>query len=97
MGRDALPHLSTPGTYDALCETSPSGDWERPCEDPADGCPGAWYRTEFIDSFRRYRRGDLGNPLVNADTPAHVIDALLFFEHQQGLARMAYHEAIKRS
>jgi hypothetical protein len=31
-------------------------DWKHPWENPEHGCPGAWYRTPFIDSAYRYYR-----------------------------------------
>jgi len=36
------------------------GRWLHPPEDiDAEGCPGSWYRTRFIESLLRYmRRGD---------------------------------------
>ena len=95
MGREPLQHVSGPASHDALMETCPSGDWERPCEDPADGCPGAWYRSEFIESFRKYRRNERGNPLVNRDTAPHIIEALFYFEHHHSMAQAAYYKSIQ--
>lgn len=31
-------------------------NWEKPIEDPADGCPRAWYGNAFIDSIDKYSR-----------------------------------------
>lgn len=31
-------------------------NWEKPPEDPEDGCPGAWYRTPWVDSIDKYTR-----------------------------------------
>lgn len=47
-------------------------NWERPPEDPDDGCSGAWYRTAFIDSVDRCARrrtqsgGRIPNPRFDA-------------------------------
>lgn len=63
-----------------------------PPEDPADGCPGGWARCGFASSFSRYIRtrteGGLhdANPLIHAGTPAHVLEALRFFEVHQSKA-----------
>jgi len=44
---------------------------DRPLEDPENGCPGAWYRTRYIDSVDRYTRrrtasgGRVSNPLFD--------------------------------
>lgn len=39
-----------------------NGDWNAPHERPdEDGCPGAWYRTAFLESVLRYRRRPNGN------------------------------------
>lgn len=36
-------------------------NWRAPLEDPSMGCPGAWYRTPFIDSLEPYYRRRDGN------------------------------------
>lgn len=36
-------------------------NWKRPHEDPEDGgCPGAWYRCEFVRGLAPYRRRQTG-------------------------------------
>lgn len=61
---------------------------EEPLEDPADGCPGGWYRTPFVDdlddhSRRRTTTGDrVSNPAFdNADWQTQ--EAVLYLEAQQ--------------
>lgn len=36
-------------------------NWQAPLEDPRIGCPGAWYRTPYIDSLDPYYRRRDGN------------------------------------
>lgn len=42
-------------------------NWKQPPEDAAIGCPGAWYRTPFIDSIDEYarRRTSTGDRIEN--------------------------------
>lgn len=45
-----------------------TSDWAAPCEPiEAMGCPGAWYRTDFVRSLDRYyrRRAEGGNRIEN--------------------------------
>jgi hypothetical protein len=46
-------------------------DWKYPPEDSADGCPGAWYRTPWVDSVDQYsrRRTESGDRVSN-----HLLD-----------------------
>lgn len=54
--------------------------WKEPFDPPELGCPGAWYRTPFIDSLDPYTRrrdsngGRVPNPLF--DSADRVIQAL---------------------
>ena len=69
------------------------GDWAAPAElaDEA-GCPGAWYRTAFVDSILRYyRRRDrngnrIENPLLTQCTDELVIEAVRTIEGYEDAA-----------
>jgi len=69
---------------------------EHPGEVAADGCPGGWARCGFATSFSKYIRprieggGHDDNPRIHKDTPAHVLDALTYFETQQALAEAEF-------
>lgn len=58
------------------------GAEERPPEEPENGCPGAWYRTPFLESVLRYRRrldgngGRVSNRLLDLCTDEVVIEAV---------------------
>jgi len=66
MGRQ--PNKALAGTRALDLPVSPVAPWEP----PEDGCPGAWYRTKYIDSiwpYVRRRTGDGGrvpNPRFDA-------------------------------
>jgi hypothetical protein len=60
----------------------------RPLEDPSWGCPAAWYRTRYIDSFDRYtrRRTDDGGRVPNPRFDSadwQIQDAVLLYEREQ--------------
>lgn len=72
--------------------------WLRPREDiERDGCPGGWYRTEFIGSLMRYyrRRDGKGgrnvNPHLDACDDPFVISCILEIEgHEEASLREFY-------
>lgn len=62
-------------------------DWTEPLEDiENEGCPGAWYRTAFVESLLRYRRrpceggGRVVNPLLDRCTDEWIIEAIAELE-----------------
>jgi hypothetical protein len=61
---------------------------KRPTEDPADGCPGGWYRSRFVDSVWPYlRRRDengnrVANPLLDRCDDDLIIALVLYAEHE---------------
>jgi hypothetical protein len=69
-------------------------NWQAPYEDPKNGCPGAWYRTRFVDSVVRYarRRTDAGARVPNRrlertdDWLIHDAVAHLELEEERALA-----------
>jgi len=46
-------HMGAPPRYDREGHDS---DWKAPREDPAEGCPGSWYRCSFVDFVMQFRR-----------------------------------------
>lgn len=63
-------------------------NWQQPLEDPAEGCPGAQYRVEFVDSLDPYirRRTETGDRVANPAFDAadgFVQSAAMHFEHEQ--------------
>lgn len=100
MGRDPAWHLlDDDADVDPLEFPGYGQHWtdpRKPWESIADGCPGGWYRTEFIASVRKYRRrmNDQGghdpNPLVNAETHWLVLEALSYLESCEAHARSEY-------
>lgn len=58
--RLARVHMGRPRDY----AREGKGDWAAPCEPIAEtGCPGAWYRTDFMASLLRYYR----RPAIDRD------------------------------
>ena len=77
-------HMGAPPRYDLEVQAN---DWAAPNEDiENEGCPGAWYRTPFIESLLRYRRtacGDGGrvpNRLLDLCDDELVIEAINILE-----------------
>jgi len=69
------------------------GDWAAPAERIDEtGCPGAWYRTAFVDSvLRYYRRRDrngnrIENPLLTRCTDELVLEAIRAIESYEDAA-----------
>lgn len=62
---------------------------EFPFEDPAEGCPGAWYRSRFVASVRPFLRartdtGDrVANPLLDRCDDDFLIQCVLLLEREQ--------------
>lgn len=73
--------------------------YERLPEDPADGCPGAWYRTPFIDSVDPYARrrtrdgGRVRNPRFDG-ADWLIQEAVLYLEDEEERA-IAYAEKVQ--
>jgi hypothetical protein len=82
MGRYASKPL------DALVQLGLRNKPGKPREDIEDGCPGAWYRTAYVDSVDRYTRartkggGRVHSPPFN-DAPWQVQSAVLYLESEQ--------------
>lgn len=72
----------------------------RPGEPPEEGCPGGWARCGFAASFSKYIRprvqggGHDSNPRVHAGTPAHILEALQFFEVYQAKAAAEFQRKV---
>lgn len=102
----APPDYSREGAEESHATRATLGEWATPNEDiEAGGCPGAWYRTPFVQSLQRYRRdrdeqgGRIDNPaLARADD--FVIDCINAMEGFEDEARAEYlaarHRANKR-
>lgn len=60
-----------------------------PWEDPADGCPGGWYRSLFVYSVETYLRGRTehggrnSNPLLDRCDDDLVVQLVLYLEREQ--------------
>lgn len=77
-------------------------DPRRPWESLVDGCPGGWYRCEFLDSLRPYRRrmieggGHDANPLLDRCDHWLVLEAISYYEDCEAHARAEYHREMDR-
>ncbi len=73
-------------------------DWQHPVEDPAHGCPGAAYRSRWVDSLAPYlrRRTDTGdrvqNHLLDSCNDRLIWEAVQYFEQEEERC-VAYIEA----
>ena len=54
-------------------------DWTQPWEDPDDGCPGAWYRTPYVDTVDEFTREHGQTPWQTGpfDAANNLIDHLI--------------------
>jgi hypothetical protein len=86
MGRHATHEL------DALVQLGRRNAIGKPREDIEDGCPGAWYRTPFVDSVDRYTRdsvkggGRVDNPFFTS-APWQVQAAVIHLEREEARCR----------
>lgn len=61
---------------------------DQPRENPADGCPGGWYRSPFALSLIRYLRhrdehgGRVSNHLLDRCDDPLIHDAVLYYERE---------------
>lgn len=106
MGRDADWSLAESGAADRVDADEYPGfgvhwtDPRRPWESIADGCPGGWYRCEFIDSFRPYRRrmveggGHDSNPTLDRCNHWLVLEAVQYYEQCESNARVEYQRQV---
>jgi hypothetical protein len=61
---------------------------EHPPENFAEGCPGGWYRSPFLQSLRKYMRHDgRNNPLLDSCEDELVQEAIVYFEEECARAR----------
>ena len=72
-------------------------DPDRPRERHDEGCPGSWYRSEFVDSLAKYERiltdaGYSSNLLADRTDDRLVIEALQYIEHERVRARGHWNE-----
>lgn len=86
MGRHGSPAL------DSLVQLGRRNKPGKPHEDIEDGCPGAWYRTDYVDSVDRYRRersdggGRVHNPRFK-NAAWQVQAAVMYLESEQERCR----------
>lgn len=81
LGRGPIPHGEALGIR----------NWNRPHEEPEDGCPGSWYRSRFCQSLQIYLPTQSGttymeSPLVDRSAPRLIIEAVQ--EYKAQLARL---------
>ena len=82
-------HMGAPRDY----SREGKGDWAAPCEPIAEtGCPGAWYRTDFVVSVLRYYRrrdehgGRVENPALTQCTDPLVHESVQALEAFEDMA-----------
>jgi hypothetical protein len=67
---------------------NPGTEDRYPIEPNEDGCPGAWYRCDFVFSLHRYMRPCAEgvyspNLALERTSDRLVVDAIAYFEHEQ--------------
>lgn len=84
--RDMTPvYMGLPPDYSKEGVTK---DWQKPLEDIVEeGCPGGWYRCEFVRSLSRYRRSGSDNKIENIFLSRcqdrFVIEAIHYLEDEE--------------
>lgn len=88
-------HMGAPRDY----AREGQGDWAAPAEDIENGgCPGSWYRTDFVASVLRYYRrrteggGRVPNPALDACDDPLVHEAVQALESYEDGALSEYLE-----
>jgi len=88
-------HMGAPKDY----SREGQGDWAAPNEDIENaGCPGSWYRTDFVASVLRYYRrrteggGRVNNPALDACSDPLVHEAVQALESYEDGALSEYLE-----
>lgn len=82
MGRSPL-HAKTKELCDV--KVNPA----MPFEEPEDGCPGGWYRSQFVVSLLPYMRTRAeggarnSNPLLDRCDDELVVQLVMYLEHEQ--------------
>lgn len=77
------------------------GDWASPREPAEAGCPGSWYRTDWLASLRRYMRregsgGRIDNPVLSRCDDPLVHEAIAELEAQEDAATAEHLERIRK-
>lgn len=92
-------HMGAPPDYAG--EAAGRSDWAHPHEDiENDGCPGAWYRTAFVQSLLRYRRrpceggGRVSNPLLDRCADEWLLDAVAELERWEDAWQAEHLDAV---
>jgi hypothetical protein len=74
--------------------------WRHPAEDiEAEGCPGGWYRSRFIEALRPYMRrrdqhgGRVSNRLLEMCDDRFVIACINLLEAHEDAALSEYYRA----
>lgn len=87
--------MGAPTRYD---REGKDGDWNKPKEDPREsGCPGAWYRTDFVGSVLHYYRnkdehgGRIANRALDLCDDPLVIEAINRLESYENAWRSEVH------
>lgn len=71
-------YMGAPTRYD---REGKDGDWQKPKEDPREsGCPGAWYRSDFVGSVLHYYRRTDNNQSRIANRAFDLCDDPLVIE-----------------
>jgi len=70
-------------------------DWAKPLESFEDGCPGGWYRCEFVRSLDPYLptpagQGWMESPLLTPDTPRLIVEAVQLYKREKARAEAAH-------
>lgn len=73
-----------------------------PNESHDDGCPGAWYRSPFVDSLHRYERlltdaGFSDNLLLSRSDDRLLLEALHYYEREKLAARAHNRDQINKT
>lgn len=89
-----------PRRYMGLLKILPT-DPPNPVEPHEDGCPGAWYRSAFVNSLHKYERlltksGFSENLLLSRCEDRLVLEAVQLYEREKLAARNHYEELMSR-
>lgn len=101
MGRQADPDLDPApwGLRDGSRNSLDQPWWRTPGEEPSEGCPGGWIRSEIVESLMPYIRrrteqgGRVQNMRLDQCDDRLVMDAVLYFEQCEE-RRIGYQQSL---
>jgi len=91
----AIPQMVWMGLPPDYAHEGTRHDWQHPAESFDDGCPGGWYRCQFVHSLDPYLptpsgQGLMESPLVGPGSPRLILEAVQMYKRERAAADAHY-------